>query len=305
MNLLKTHVLYSILFLGLITTLLVVKFQEEDYFPQKVGKPAKSKFWQWWKQSKKLPKKVSINKPLPTVIKSDSGDCIMSNFEHSWRDFDGKEYEMTWEICQKDYLDAQRFRSKTHSYVEMVEHDIPAMMPLVEQYQNLIVENNLNRFEALNMVVTSMQDIEYTLVHTNSHLLSNFQSAYYLEYHQQHRDIHPLEQVGGCLANVEPMACVSPVEVAYHQMADCDSRTTFLFLILRKLGYDVIVLSGPSSVNSYHSILAINILEGNGQHYDYLGKRYYLFETTYYPAHIGVFNPSIPYDERQWDVYLY
>lgn len=299
----KPYILYGLLFLGLMTTLTVIKIQERDRFPLKVNKPQKSKFWKWWSRAKKTPKKVDFDKPV--IMKKDSGDCKMSHFEHTWSDYNGRSYAMTWEVCQKDYQEARQYRSKTSSYVEMVEHDLPAMLPLVEAYQKLIDDNQLNRFEALNMVVSSMQAIEYTLVHTNSHFLANFNSSYYQEYHQAHRDMKPLERVGGCLGDIEPMACVSPLEVAYHQMADCDSRTTFLFLILKKLGYDVIVLCGPSSVNSYHSILAINMMEGRGKHYDYLGKRYYLFETTYYPAQIGDFNPSIPYDERQWDVYLY
>lgn len=311
MKFLKTPILFALIFATLLATLLVIKVHENQYFPEKVNKPVKSKFWTWWKKMKSKPKKVIFKTPIPKPPYTQPSDTAIHRFHHTWHDFNNNQYEINWDVYKKDYRASLKNRASTPIYTNVIEHDMPALTSIVEEYNKIILDRNLDKFEALNMVVTSVQHIEYTLVHTGTHNMADWKSSYYRGYHKSHQHIHPLEQVGGCAPNVEPMAYFAPLEVAYHQMADCDSRTIFLFPILKQLGFDVIVISGPSSSNSYHSLLGVSILEGKGKYYGFKGKRYYLFETTYfnnghfYPSSIGNFEPEIPYNQGQWDVDVY
>ena len=70
---------------------------------------------------------------------------------------------------------------------------------------------------------------------------------------------------------------------------DCDTRTIFLYTLLKKYNYDVVILN---SIVYKHSILGIN-LPTSGSNYKYdNGRRYYAWETTAKDMKRGLMSPS-------------
>ena len=81
----------------------------------------------------------------------------------------------------------------------------------------------------------------------------------------------------------------TPVEFMKIFKGDCDTKVLFLFTILTKFGYDVIMLN--SDVYT-HSVLGIN-MPSAGNYKTHLGKRYYTWETTGKYFQPGMLDASI------------
>ncbi|MFN8348824.1 MAG: hypothetical protein U0X91_27745 [Spirosomataceae bacterium] len=290
------------LYIAALGFLFFLKWSQDDFFPNSIKK---SEPYFKRKDPKKLPPQIDWDKE-----KRKTGACTPHSNHLKWKDFNNRSYEMDWVVCREDYQLSAMKRSQANEYDQLIEHDARALEPILDAYRTLIEQEDLNAFEALNMVVTSVQHIEYTLVHPYSHETIQWQGgAFYRWYHQQCKR-NPMEQIGGCIQNAATFGCLSPAEFAYHQMGDCDTRTTFLFLVLKRLGYDLLVIGGPYSAGSAHAILAVNTPYGQGKYYTFSGKRYYLFETTYFsntvsPSSIGNFSPEIPYEQKNWEILLY
>lgn len=69
----------------------------------------------------------------------------------------------------------------------------------------------------------------------------------------------------------------TPNEVAYYNKGDCDTKSLFIVLILKRLGYDAAMFY--SEVYS-HAMVALNI-NATGTYMSYKGKKYYFVESTY------------------------
>ncbi len=69
----------------------------------------------------------------------------------------------------------------------------------------------------------------------------------------------------------------APNEVAYYNSGDCDTKSLFIVLILKRLGYDAVMFY--SEVYS-HAMVGLNI-NATGTYMAYKGKKYYFVESTY------------------------
>ena len=72
--------------------------------------------------------------------------------------------------------------------------------------------------------------------------------------------------------------------VLHHLNGDCDSRTLFIYTVLKKFNYDVVILNSDLYA---HSIIGLNI-PSSGRYKYYNGKRYYTWETTAKGYELGV-----------------
>jgi hypothetical protein len=187
------------------------------------------------------------------------------------------------------------FTKKTHRIVKL----------LSEKFLQLKEEKSLSELDLIQIIVASVQHIPYTLVHNDSHREANYPFA--VNYHKQLKYAMPdgdWNKPGGCAEYGNPFAVFGPLEVAYHHMADCDSRTLFLFSILKRIGYDVVILN--SNIES-HSILGVNLSSlksryGSAQFKDSTtGKTYTIWETTI-SLPPGVYQNFV---EKNWFVALY
>ena len=129
------------------------------------------------------------------------------------------------------------------------------------------------------MVVTSIQNIPYTLVHEYSHdKADRLWGGYIEEYHESGKP---------CLGNTK-FGLQSPVEFMANFLGDCDTRTLLCYVILKNFGFDVVILG---SDEYGHSVLGIS---GNyrGSYVKQNGVRYYAWETTAVGYKPGVMSPD-------------
>lgn len=135
----------------------------------------------------------------------------------------------------------------------LYKYDQQRVPHLLAALDSIYISTPLSQTEFADLVVTMIQDIPY------SYIKSGLCESMNKECHG--------EEIFGILA---------PAEFAYHLYGDCDTRTLFLFLILKHFGYDVAILV---SENYAHSMLGIR-LPIRGKHILHQGKKYLFWETT-------------------------
>ena len=132
----------------------------------------------------------------------------------------------------------------------------------------IILNQNLDAYEAANLLVTFVQDIEYTLIKT---------------------DDCTDDDNRRCLGN-QKFGLLTPTEFLYELQGDCDTRAVFLFKLLADFGYDPIVVISREYL---HAMIAIN-LPASGDYIEHQGIKYYFWETTAAGWQAGMLPPSYP-----------
>ena len=199
------------------------------------------------------------------------------------------------------------------NYQIMVEHDAPYIRALADRLRKMALAKGLNISQTSAMVVQMVQNIPYTLVHPHSHpemesrdIQKN--SQFVRKYHRNPRHT-PLskEPFGGCYANADPAGVLSPIEFLADFKGDCDTRTVFLYTLLRCMGLKAVVMNGPG-----HSMLGLPYAakQPGLPYLLHQGQKYYFVETTvivrnsrYCGPHIG----EVPRNFRaeQWRIVLH
>lgn len=263
--------------------------------------------------------------PLPPPIPKET--CLLKKSTIAFQDYQGNQQKIELEVCdsllQASINDRSTLRPSRNIPKAYVDFDSPRMEVVVTAYKDKITQLQLNKIEAAEYIVSSIQNIPYTLVHNFSHedaenpatyLNQGFDSRYANEFSKSIKKLHssitispPLDRPGGCLENVK-YGIVTPLEMYIEKMGDCDSRVTALYLVLKKLGYDVICL--VSDLHQ-HAILGLNLPGANGGnlYYPYRGRKYYIWETTaFHPVQtrLGVHRDGALYKSNwgAWKVLL-
>jgi hypothetical protein len=81
----------------------------------------------------------------------------------------------------------------------------------------------------------------------------------------------------------------TPNEIAWFGKGDCDTKSMFIIMILRQLGYDTNLYY---SLSYNHAMVALNI-NANGYYKKYKNKKYYFVEATYPGWKIGDLPPEM------------
>jgi len=134
----------------------------------------------------------------------------------------------------------------------VIRNDKNKLTEVFKMFDNIYKSENMSRSYFADVIVSFAQDIPYSLIDNSL-------------------DIY------------------APVEFLKKYKGDCDTRTIFLYTILKKYNYDVIILN--SGVYS-HSIIGINLPTSGNNYKYYNGKRYYSWETTNTGWKRGLLNPS-------------
>ena len=245
----------------------------------------------------------------PEVIKdtihTDKNDTlVVSYLSHKlkWNDNYQNQYKGEFKV-RKDYFNitkiernqieptGQGFREQFHQiYKQMINQSKNYLDSVIKVYANIGKTNKLNNKLFADMIVTSIQNIPYCLVHDLTHSQADRQyGGFITEYHQSG---------GPCLAETK-FGIQAPVEFIANLKGDCDTRSVFLYYILSKLGYSVVVLG---SEHYSHAILGIS---GNysGDYINYNGLNYYVWETTATGFTPGNISPKTN-NMRYWNVIL-
>jgi hypothetical protein len=141
-----------------------------------------------------------------------------------------------------------------------------------------------------------VQNIPYTLIHQMSHesilkMAKEKRIDFLISYHNDpSNNPYDRELYGGCKDSVEPAGVYSPSEFISTLKGDCDTRTLFLYTLMKKFGYDVAILNGPG-----HSMLGCNLLPENpsSPYLEYNSSRYYFWETTIFYNQNGNIGPRL------------
>ncbi len=270
------------------------------------------------KYSSIMDQKLEVKKTINTTssdsdnVAPNSEKGVVPNKEHISLDCNPKKNQLmnksnrlrfNYQICDSSYYICKSLRENLRlKYNEVrnehfltAQNDLPFLQPFISQLRDSINIRKLSKLNAAIYVVSFIQHIPYTLVHGNSHSeMEDFKfyqsqfgfnkaqakamAANIRRLHYSMKHIVPLDQVGGCAEETNPNGYFSPVEFLYHHMGDCDTRTLLLHTILKELGFDILELV---SDHYGHAILAINLDIPYGlHHFMYLGKKYYLWETT-------------------------
>lgn len=228
-----------------------------------------------------------------TAVYSFGGEYYTNKLE--WQDNNQNEYEAVFKV-HEEYLErSTAYREGIDSlatwntvYGSLAAFDDGKLDELLVMYEEIKEENDLNQKEFADMVVTSIQNISYVLVHSRSHdEVDSLWGDFYKEYHQSGEP---------CLENIK-FGVQSPVEFMSNFKGDCDTRALLCYLILKEFGFDVAMLG---SDEYGHEVLGIS---GNyrGSFLKKDGIKYYTWETTAVGYSPGVL-PSDRSDMDYWDV---
>lgn len=218
-------------------------------------------------------------------------------YEWAWKSFDNKSYKIKFKIDKNQINNSTVNRNKTNRdnntyiYNSLYSFDKKVLIHMIESYKFLIKKNNLDYKSALDVVITSIQSIPYTLV-----LSSPDKCPYVLNRKNYISSCRALPERNGCCDNVEPLAVYSPVEFATKKTGDCDTRSLFAYTILKEMGFDVAIMV---SRKESHSVLGIKSTLPKKRGNDLLGKEYVLWELTNYGFRIGDW-----IDGNDWEVAL-
>lgn len=237
-----------------------------------------------------------------SYIEGDSAENIIEYLEKSWEweDFNGTAYVLKFKVKKNDYLfsRSQRINSKNYSgalYAEMYRTDIRFLDDMINSYKSIIQDKGLGPYETLEMIVTSIQSIPYTYVLTSEPNCGETFRKQDIPNENCTVSTNPC----GCCENVIPFAVYSPVEFAVQKTADCDTRSLFAYTILKRLGFDVAIMS---SREEWHSVLGVSVpnVPGDGKRGNIGNARnYFLWELTSYGHALGQY-----IDGSDWKIAL-
>lgn len=239
-----------------------------------------------------------------SYIESDSAENIIEYLERSWEweDFKGTAYVLIFKVKKNDYLfsKSQRINSENYSgalYAEMFMTDNRFLEDMINSYKGIIQNKGLNPYESLEMIVTSIQSIPYTYVLNGNPKCGEAENISKRKIPAENCTVST--SPCGCCDNVIPFAVYSPVEFAVQQTADCDTRSLFAYTILKRLGFDVAIMS---SREEWHSVLGVSVpnVPGDGKRGNIGNARnYFLWELTSYGHALGQY-----IDGSDWEIAL-
>ncbi|MDB4649880.1 hypothetical protein OAF64_07775 [Crocinitomicaceae bacterium] len=239
-----------------------------------------------------------------SVINDDGTKESFKFLTHSlnWKDNKSKQYSGVFKVRKDLYhlsrLDRNKIEPSSSSftsyyrevYQNLIRDNKGRLQEILETYSAIGSSQKLTRNQFADMVVTSIQNIPYYLVHDLSHKEADRQYGGFVS--QYHRSGGP------CLDNIK-FGLQSPTEFMGNFKGDCDTRSVLLFYVLSKFGYKVMVLG---SERYGHAILAV---AGNfrGLYKRYNGVKYYAWETTATGFSAGSLSPECN-NMSYWDIVL-
>jgi hypothetical protein len=149
--------------------------------------------------------------------------------------------------------DDYEFKFWTNFYQDMFKKNYYRVNDVYNYFKN--ISDNLSSFELANQVIKCIQIIPY----------------------ERPKNIES-EKTGTGLLDY-----FTPNQLAYYDKGDCDTKSLFMIILLRRLGFDALLFY---SKEYSHAMVGLNInATGNYKIYD--GKKYYFIESTYPNWKIG------------------
>lgn len=236
------------------------------------------------------PKKVKTN----TVKKETKPERIISNYIN-WYDYKNYYYNTNLKISYNDYL--KSIRNKENNYASTIESLYSVIyksdkldLDLVYKELDFIRrDRSLSKRKFAEIIVSMIQHMPYNIVSQESCFKAQMSDDSLRE-----MILSGIECDGNVYGGV-----YSPLELVKKMKGDCDSRTLFIYTVLKKFNYDVVILNSDLYA---HSIIGLNI-PSSGRYKYYNGKRYYTWETTAKGYDLGIL-PAECSNIKYWYVAL-
>jgi hypothetical protein len=238
------------------------------------------------------PKKVKTN--TKTVKKETKPERIISNYIN-WYDYKNYYYNTNLKISYNDYL--KSIRNKENNYASTIESLYSVIyksdkldLDLVYKELDFIRrDRSLSKRKFAEIIVSMIQHMPYNIVSQESCFKAQMSDDSLRE-----MILSGIECDGNVYGGV-----YSPLELVKKMKGDCDSRTLFIYTVLKKFNYDVVILNSEIYA---HSIIGLNI-PSSGRYKYYNGKRYYTWETTAKGYDLGIL-PAECSNIKYWYVAL-
>jgi len=222
---------------------------------------------------------------------------IIFDFSHdvTWSDYDNNYYHATAKVNYDDVLSSRLHKRKLslnnwgEFYKNLFHFDKDKLESIYQMFNKIQTKHQLLKQDFANSLVSFVQSIPYnyvTMLDCNTIYLTNKEVKEDMD--------NGVECDGEIFGGI-----YTPTEFIMNFKGDCDSRSVFLYTVLKRYGYDVVILN---SELYKHSIIGLNI-PSSGVYKAYLGKRYYVWETTYPGFRIGMISPEVS-NMNYWNVEL-
>ena len=140
-------------------------------------------------------------------------------------------------------------------YFELYKHDESLLNSIKDSIRVLADREEIKTEGMIYTAVSLIQDIPY------NYILPDDSCSIHTDF-----PCVPLQRYG----------VLSPIEFLYTLSGDCDTRTVLLFTLLKKLGFDPIIVN---SAQYRHSMLAVDVAS-EGDYFIHKGRKFYFWETT-------------------------
>jgi hypothetical protein len=219
------------------------------------------------------------------TTKNNKNDSIL--FPWKWNDFKNKYHQIEFRIHKLDLKKSENNRITSDRvditnfndygnilYSKLFYHDKKLLKDLINKLKLEIKKNNLDYFDAIELVCSSIQYIPYTLI-----LGDNGKCPCKLSFGNFSAYCRVQSDGRGCCSQILPFGVYSPLEFACLKTGDCDTRALLAYTFLKDMGFDIAVMV---SEKESHSVLGIYL--PNAGNYSYgtnqNGKKYALWELT-------------------------
>ena len=195
-----------------------------------------------------------------------------------WKDYSKTHYEDSSKIYKEDYYSSVQNKNSLQPeswsdlYLKISKNDKEKLDLITEMLFNIKVDNEIDNERFAKLIVSYVQHIPYSLLVGKT-----------CKQAAKNESIRKMIESGiECDENVYA-GIYSPMEFIKNYKGDCDTRTVFLYTLMKNIGYDVVIMN---SKYYKHSILGIR-LASSGKYKKYRGKKYYVWETTNVGWRIG------------------
>jgi hypothetical protein len=233
--------------------------------------------------SRSIPNKPKIIPKTIEKIKENTSVDYVHFVE--WEDSDKHKYN-TYLKVNSDYVTYESNVKQSYPFLR-TEQDYNGLLNrlyteseeslyfVYKSLDSIKFKNNISNQKFPDLVVSMVQSIPYFAILDDSCNPFDYQDE----------SLRKLLQNNPCQGYVK-YGIKSPAEFLKDLKADCDSRTLFLFTILKHYKYDVAIFG---SEYYRHSVLGIHLTSDLKEttFKEYNGKRYYLWETTNTGFEIG------------------
>ena len=219
----------------------------------------------------------------------------------SWQDYEGDKYKTTLVVNSDNVQYENAIKSQIPNVDTKKQYDL-----LLSKLSNVSEESLLKVYDSLNQLIASKElvgikkaEVLVSMIQSLPYFVLIDKSCNPLSYSD--RQIRTLLTSSPCLPDIKH-GIQSPAEFLSNLKGDCDTRTLFLYKILKHFDFDVIILG---SEYYKHSILGIHLPNTvyTGITYNYKGKEYHVWETTAPQMKIGELPFSLS-DMKNWSVNL-